>query len=197
MHTYITRTAAVLMLAAASVGVAQAQTKKELVQKLLLLQRPSIEAMARQLAEQPALQIADAARRVLQTRVAPEKREAAAKSADAELKKYLDEAIPLVRERALALADTTLGPLLEEKFNEDELRQLVAWIDSPLNRKYLQVAPELQNTLAQKIVADARPQIEPRVRTLDANLAKVLGVPIQPAQPAAAGAAAPARKAPN
>ncbi len=197
MNIYITRTAAVLMLAAASVGVAQAQTKKELVQKLLLLQRPSIEAMARQLAEQPAAQIADSARRVLQTRVAPEKREAAAKAADAELKKYLDEAIPLVREKALALADTTLGPILEEKFNEEELRQLVAWIDSPLNRKYLQVAPELQNTLAQKVVAEARPQIEPRVRTLDANLAKVLGVPIQPAQPASAGAAAPARKAPN
>ena len=109
-----TRLIALAVLAACSVGAAQAQTKKELVQKLLLLQRPSIEIMARQLAEQPAQQIADSARRVLQARVPADKREATAKAADAELKKYLDEAVPLVREKALQQADATLGPLLEE-----------------------------------------------------------------------------------
>jgi hypothetical protein len=194
MKTSTTRLIALALLAASCWGTAQAQTKKELVQKLLLLQRPSIEALARQLAEQPALQIADSARRVLAARVPADKREATAKAADAELKKYLDESVPLVREKALQQADLTLGPLLEERFSEDELKQLIAWIDSPLNRKYLQIAPELQSTLAQKVVAEARPQIEPRVRQLDANLAKLLGVP--PA-PAAAAPAAPAKKGTN
>ncbi len=194
MKTSTARLIALALVAASCWGTAQAQTKKELVQKLLLLQRPSIEALARQLAEQPALQIADSARRVLAARVPADKREATAKAADAELKKYLDESVPLVREKALQQADLTLGPLLEEKFSEDELKQLIAWIDSPLNRKYLQVAPELQSTLAQKVVAEARPQIEPRVRQLDANLAKLLGV--SPA-PAAAAPAAPAKKGTN
>ena len=195
MTNILLRHAAIVLITIAGIGAAHAQTKKELVQKLLLLQRPSIEAMARQLAEQPAQQIADSARRVLQTRVPADRREATARAADAELKKYLDEAVPLVREKALAQAEASLGPLLEEKFTEDELRQLVAWIDSPLNRKYLQLAPEMQNVLAQKVVADSRAQIEPSVRALDANLAKLLG--IQPAPAPAAGASAPARKGPN
>lgn len=182
LHT--ARATAVTLLAIASLS-AHAQTKQELVQKVIVLQRPSIEALARQLAEQPAVQIAESARRVLQTRVPAEKREAAAKAADAELKKYLDEAVPIVRDKALQQADGTLGPILTEKFDEDELKQLIAWIESPVSKKFTQVIPELNAAMAQKLVADTRPQIEPRIRALDANLAKVMGIP--PAGGAASG----------
>ncbi len=55
-----------------------------------------------------------------------EKREAVAKAADAELKKYFDDAYPLVRDKAVQAAPSTLGPILEQYFSADELRQLVA-----------------------------------------------------------------------
>ena len=181
---------AVMLLAGLFAGGAQAQNegKKELVLKLLQLQRPGIEAMARTLAEQPAAQAVQNSRQILLNRVPPDKREAASRAAEAEIKKYLDETVPLVRDRAIALAPTAIGPMLEEKFSEEELRQLITWIESPLNRKYQGMGVELQNTLGQKLVADMRQVVEQRVRTLDSNLAKALNITAAPAKPASAPA---------
>ncbi|MCY7308101.1 MAG: hypothetical protein LH632_18590, partial [Rhodoferax sp.] len=104
----------VALVAACSVALAQSSpAKKELVAKILQLQQPAIEAMARAMAEQPAAQVMQGAGNLLQTRIPPEKRDAIAKDIQADLKKYVDEAVPLVRERALKLAPTTIGAVLE------------------------------------------------------------------------------------
>ena len=120
-----------LMIAAllSSAALAGAQTpaasapsspaKKELVQKLLVLQQPGIEQVARGLVERPALQMMQEASLVLQRQIAPDKREAIGKQVEADVKKYVEEATPLVRERAVKLAPSTIGPILEEKFSED------------------------------------------------------------------------------
>lgn len=158
---------------------ASSPAKKELVTRLLKLQQPAIEALARQLAEQPAGQLLNQAGVALQARVAADKREATATAIRADVKKYTDEAVPLVRERALKLAPATVGKLLEEKFSEDELRQLVALLESPVYAKYTQLSGEMQKTLLEKLVADTRPSIEPKIRVLEASVGKRLG--IQPA----------------
>ena len=158
-----------LMMAAllSSAALAHAQTtpaapatpaspaKKELVQKLLVLQQPGIEQVARGLVERPALQMMQEAGQVLQRQIAPDKREAIGKQVEADVKKYVEEATPLVRERAVKLAPTTIGPILEEKFSEDELKQLIAWLESPINKKYAQIGPEMQTAFVQKLVVDA------------------------------------------
>ena len=56
--------------------------------------------------------------------VPADKREAIGKAIEADVKKYVEEATPLVRERAVKLAPSTIGAVLEEKFTEDELKQL-------------------------------------------------------------------------
>ena len=164
--------------------------KKELVARILLLQQPSIEGIATLLAQQPAAQMMQGANVALQSRIAPDKREAVAKEIQADIKKYVDEAVPLLRERAVKLAPSTLGPLLEEKFSEDELKQLIAIMESPVNRKYGQMNGELQKALGDKLVTETRSLIEPKVKELDASIGKRLGFP-----PVAAGGAAssPAR----
>lgn len=192
-----------LMTAAllASAALAHAQTastpaassaKKDLVQKLLVLQQPGIEQVSRGLVERPAAQMMQEAGLVLQRQVAPDKREAVGKQIEAEVKKYVDESVPLVRERALKIAPTTIGPILEEKFSEDELKQLIAWFESPVNKKYQQVGPEMQNAFVQKLVADARPVIDPKIQALDVRMRTLLGVPAAPAASAPAATRAPA-----
>ena len=160
--------------------------KKELIAKVLNLQQPAIENMSRALAEQPAAQMMQQAAVVLQTRIAPEKREAVGKEIQADLKKYADEAVPLVRDRALKLAPSTIGALLEEKFTEDELKQLVAIIESPVNRKFQQLGGDMQKVLVEKLVAETRGLIEPKVKALDQVIAKRLGIQPRPADAAAA-----------
>jgi hypothetical protein len=181
----------------ASVPVAPASpAKKELVQKLLLLQQPAIEGLARNMVEQPAMQMLQSAGRVLQQQVPPEKREAAGKSIEADIRKFVDDSVPVVRERAIKLVPSTIGATLEEKFTEDELKQLVAWLESPVNKKYTQLGPEMQSNFTQKLVAEVRPAIDPRLQALEAKVRASLGVPAAAtAGSAPAKAAAPAKKA--
>ena len=170
--------------------------KKELVQKLMVLQQPGIEGLARNLVEQPALQLMQAAGRALQQQVPPEKREAVGKSIETDIKKYVDESVPIVRERAVKLAPSTIGAMMEEKFTEDELKQLIAWLESPVNKKYALLGPEMQGNFTQKLVAESRPIVDPRLQALEAKVRASLGVPESaPAGSAPAKAASPAKKA--
>jgi len=151
--------------------------KKELVAKMLELQQPAIESVARALTERPAALMMQQAGLALQTRVAPEKREAIAKEIQADLKKYVDDAVPLVRQRALKLAPSTIGAVLEEKFTEEELTQLIAIIESPVNRKFLQLGGEMQKALGDKLVAEMAATIDPKVKALEQSITKRLGLP--------------------
>ncbi|MBC8057298.1 MAG: DUF2059 domain-containing protein [Rhizobiales bacterium] len=189
----------------ASAALAHAQTpaptipsspaKKELIQKLMVLQQPGVENMARNLVEQPAVAMMQAAGRALQG-VPAEKRDATGKTIEAEIKKYVDESVPIVRDRAIKLAPSTIGAAMEEKFTEDELKQLVAWLESPINKKYSQFGPEIQTSFTQKLVAEARPTIEPKIQALEVKVRATLGVPTGDASGAAAPkAATPPKKA--
>ncbi|MDP9898179.1 DUF2059 domain-containing protein [Variovorax ginsengisoli] len=182
---------ALLTAALATSSFAMAQDKSALVKQFIDLQRPGIEALARGLVEQSSAPIAQAGSQYLQTQVPADKREAAAKAADVELKKYFDETYPIVRDRAVQLAPTAIGPLMEQTFTEDELRQLLAWISSPLSKKYQDLNPKMQAALTEKLVTDTRSTVEPKMRTLDTAVAKALGAPTE-----APAAQAPAAKTP-
>lgn len=190
---------ALMTAALATSSFAMAQDKAALIKQFVDMQRPGIEALARGLVEQSSAPIAQAGSQYLQTQVPADKREAAAKAADVELKKYFDDTYPMVRDKAVQLAPTTLGPLMEQTFSEDELRQLLAWINSPLSKKYQDLNPKMQTALTEKLVTETRAAVEPKMRALDTSVAQALGAPTtpptdQPAAKAAAPAKAPAKK---
>jgi hypothetical protein len=163
--------------------------KKELVQRILRLQQSDVEAVARSLVERPAAQMMQEAGLALQRQIAPEKREATGKLIEAEVKKYVDESYPVVRERALKIAPTTIGVALETKMSEDELKQLLAWIESPAAKKFQQVAAEARNGFVQQVLRDAGPVVEPKLQALDGRIRVILGVAPAGSEPAPATAA--------
>jgi len=180
-----------LAVALASAAQAHAETKKELVQKLIGLQQQGIEAAGKQLAEQPAAAMMQRAGIAMQAGLPADKREAVARDIQSDVKKYADEAVPLLRKRAVELAPGTLGPLYEQHFNDDELKQLVTFLESPVYRKYQQLGAEMQRTLAEKLVADTRPTVEPKLRALEQQIAQRLQT-AQRGTAASAPASAPA-----
>lgn len=184
-----------LLGACFAVQAQSSPAKKELVARILKVQQPSIEGVARKLAEEPAMRMLAMAEQAL-PRVPADKQQAVAKEIEADAKKYVDETVPLVRDRAMKLAPTTVGTLLEEKFSEDELKQIVAFLESPAVLKFQQLAPDMQKTLVEKLVADMRPTVEPKVKALDQSIAKRLGVqPVQQQQQQQGnGSKAPAKK---
>jgi hypothetical protein len=121
-------------------------------------------------------------------RVPADKREAVAKGIQEDVRKFHEEVEPLLRKRATELAPATVGSALEEKFTEDELKQLIGWLESPVVKKYTQLGAELEAGLAKRVVAETQSGIEPKLKVLDQAIAKRLGLP--------AGAASAPPKAP-
>jgi uncharacterized protein len=170
---------ALLMVSA----VASAQSKKELVAKVLQLQQAGIEQVAGNIVMQPTQLMMVRAGQILQSRIPPDKRAAVAKDIQSDLKKYADQTVPPVRARAVELAPSTIGVVLDERFTEDELKQLITIIESPVNRKFMQLNGEMLKSLAEKLVPEFQTKIEANIRTLDRAVVERLGI-----QPPAAAA---------
>ncbi len=190
----------IALAAFALAGSAVAQTatpaKKELVQRLLKLQQSDIEGFARAVVERPAAQMMREAGLALQQQTGPqEKREAAAKAIEAEVKKYIDEAYPIVRDRAVKLAPSTIGAVFESKMSEEELKLLIGWLESPTAKKYQQLGLELRNNFSQKLVAEMPAVLDPKLQVLDGKIRSILGVAPANAPAAAPAAPPPARPA--
>ena len=192
----MTRRVVILGLAALTMAtMAAAQTpaatpatsaaKKELVARVLKAQQGDIEGVARSLVERPAAQMMQEAGLAIQRlNVPPEKREAMGKSIEAEARKYVEDALPVVRERAVKIAPSTIGAVLEAKMSDDELKALLAWLDSPTYKKYTSLGTEMRNGFVQQLLKEAGPLVEPKAQALDGRIRAILGVP-----PAGLGAA--------
>lgn len=163
--------------------------KKELISKLLILQQPAFDAAARSITEQQPMQMAQAAQKVIMQNVPEDKRQATAQAVDTELKKYLEAAAPVIHASANKLAQSTMAPALDEKFTEDELRKLIAALESPELKKFQTLLPEMTDKLLDKIIADARPGVDPVLNKTAASIRQILnnasgGKPAPAAKPA-------------
>ncbi len=188
-------TAALVLCANLSFAQAAASTaspaKKEMIAKLLALQSQSYDQLARSLMQQPLGNLMQGAGAALQ-QVPAEKREATAKAIEADIKKFVDDNAPMIRDKAIKIAPSTVGTLLDERFSEDELKQLLAWLESPINKKFGQVSGELQEALGEKLLAETAPTLETRFKTLQQSVGKHLG--IAPPAASSAPAAKPTKK---
>ncbi|ALV06343.1 hypothetical protein DES44_1808 [Roseateles depolymerans] len=163
--------------------------KKELIGKVLKLQQPAIEQLTVSVLSRP---VNDLAQKLMPAiRNLPEaKRESTAKSIDATLRKFMDDNGPALVEKGKSVQASTIGVTLDEKFTEDELKQLVAWLESPVSKKFAEVAPELQAAYTKRLIDDNGKSLDEKFNTLQTNIAKQLGLDT----PANAGPASGAQK---
>jgi uncharacterized protein len=162
----------------ASAPAAPSAAKKELVARVLKLQQAGLENFGNNVAAAPLIQMRQQVGPVLQQRVPADKREALARDIEADMRKYYEEASPITRERAVALAPSTVGALLAERFSEAELKQIVATLESPVQRKFLTTMGEAQRTLSEQVVAESRAAIEPKVRALQESVSRRLSAAV-------------------
>jgi hypothetical protein len=190
---------ALLALALALAPAVQAQTKKELAAKVVQLQQPAVDALAAGIARDTAARMMDAAGQALGN-VPADKREALAKQVQADIKAFYDDVQVKLHDSAVKNAPSTPGPMLEEKFTEDELKQIATWLESPAAKKYQQLGGEMQTQMSRKLIEDTKPAVEPKLKTLEQTLQKRFaaaapaGAASAPAGAKPASAPAPAKK---
>lgn len=171
---------ACLAIALSLTAPVMAQSKKELAAKVAQAQTAEAEALARMLAGQSLQGPLQSVTRALQS-VPQDKRDALVKEVEGELRKSGQEIETELLQRVRKLAPSAYASVLEEKMTEDELKQTLAWLESSAYRKQRVISPEIQNTLAQKLVADARPSVDAKLKSLDEKLRKSFGMPPAPA----------------
>ena len=192
-HLALSAALAMTLLAAPA---AQAQTKKDLAIKVAQLQQPAVEALAREIGRDTLQRVGSAAGQLVGNLPA-DKREAVGKLMESDVKSFYAEVELRLRESSAKVATPALASYLEEKFSEDELKQLAAWLDSPVSKKYQQLGGDMQAMLARTLVDDTKPQIEPKLKVLEDTLKKRFIAAAPPASAAskpAASASAPAAK---
>lgn len=175
--------------------------KREQILRLPIAQKASLEGLASGLTQDPARQLMGQFVQPAIGLVPPEKREATGQQIDAEVQKYLEAATPVVKASAVKVGPAAVTSVLEDKFTEEELKQLGTMLDSPVLKKYQGIIPELQKALFDKVTADASPQVDPKLQALQANIRKIIDTAsggklsqAMAAQGAAQGGEAPASK---
>lgn len=166
----------VLCIAAGAAAAQQASDEKQkLVQHALALWH--VEETAIAMVQRPALDAMNQSRIALQGRVSAQKQEATLKDIATDVQKYVDEATPIVRDNATKLKAQVIGPLLTKNFSEEELKQLVAFLESPVKRKFEQLVPEMERAYGEKIAEQSRAQIDPRLQ----EMTKAVGLKLRAA----------------
>lgn len=176
-------TIAIALIAAAGAANAAgthavSPAKQELVQRVLQLWQ--VEAISQNMLSEPVTEAVGQARAMLQGRATVEKRDVAMREIAADAKKFMDDTAPVVRSSAQKLIPTTVAPLLAEKFTEEELRQIIAILESPVKKKFEALVPDMQKALGEKLAADTRPTIDPKLEDLRQRIGMRLRTAVMP-----------------
>lgn len=152
--------------------------KQALVERVLKLW--NIDTIGQSMLQVPVADAVQQARAMLQGRAAPEKRDAAMADIVGEAKQFMADATPITRSSADKLIPATIAPLLAERYTEEELRQLIAILESPVKKKFEAMLPEMQKTLGEGVAADTRSVIDPKLQGLKEKIGLRLRAAVTP-----------------
>jgi uncharacterized protein len=173
-----------------STALAQtADAKMELATKVVALQQgPELDRLVQQLSGGATQELIASWGPKLEASVPKAKQQKASEDLNVELKKYSEDANKLIGKQVSKVSAETLVPAYAEKFTLEELKQLVAFFESPAIKKYQSTAPELGNIFVQKLIEASRTDVMARAKQFDDAAVKIVGSSPAPAAPGKAPA---------
>ena len=153
-------------------------SKQVLIDKVLALWH--MENIGQSMLQAPVSDAVAQARAMLQGRATAEKRDAAMTEIVGDAKKFMEDATPTVRASAQKLIPSKVAPLLAERFSEDELKQMIAILESPVKQKFEALLPELQKNLGEAVATDSGPVINPKLQDLKQRIGMRLRAAVAP-----------------
>jgi hypothetical protein len=70
----------------------------------------------------------------------------------------------------------TVGPIFAANFTVDELRQILALLESPVKAKFEQLVPKMEDAVGQKVQAEVAPQINKEIQAMNESAGTKLRV---------------------
>jgi hypothetical protein len=138
--------------------------KQALVQRVL--DKMGLESVGLQMLQAPVADMLRQSRVVVQSRVPADKQDATMKDITAEATKFVEQETPALRTSTHAIVQSSVAPLLAQKFSEDELKQLAAILESPVLAKFESVVPEMKKAVGENVAKANAAQIQPKMTEL-------------------------------
>ena len=163
---------------AVSTGAIAQDAKKALATKLAQMQAKSDgPALTNQLtADAMQLPLANWSQR-LDESVPPARQKDVRDKLDVELKKFADSTHKAIEAQVGKAAEAALVPLFMDKLSEDEMKTVIAYMESPAAIKFQSMSGDAGNAWAQKVIDATRPTVEAGIKSFDATASKIVGVP--------------------
>ena len=103
---------------------------------------------------------------------------------DAELKKFTDNTGKTIEAQVAKSAEPALVPIFMEKLTEDEMKTIIAYLESPVSAKFQSLGPEAANAWAKRVVDATRTSVEGGQKSFDSAAERI----VNSSAPAAGGA---------
>jgi hypothetical protein len=103
----------------------------------------------------------------LQTAQVPqERKDKTMKDIGTDVQKYIDTTMPMAIASAKKATGPAVAPILAQNFSSEELRQLIALLESPIKDKFEKLVPQMENAVGQKVTAEIAPQVNKNVQVM-------------------------------
>lgn len=179
----LSRLAALATLGAASLAHAQAATpaidaeKQKLIDQVLTVWHP--ENTMVMMVQRPAAEAMEKSRIALQqARLPADKIDKTMKDIQVDVQKYVDTASPLAGNAAKKSLPTTVAPLLAQNFSVDELRQLVAMLQSPVKAKFEKLIPQVDQAVGKKVQDEVGAEVNKNIQALTESVGTKLRIAV-------------------
>ena len=167
--------------------MAQNDSKRALATKLAQMQAKADSAnLAGQLTDTAVGPVLANWSQRLDETVPPAKQKEVRDKLDVELKKFAESTYKTVEAQTAKSAEAALVPIFMEKLSEDELKTIIAYLESPVSAKFQALGPEATNAWAKRVVDATKASVESGVKGFDAAANRIVN--------ASSGGSAPAKK---
>lgn len=166
-----------LALALASTPALAQDSKQALAARLVQLQvQMDGDAMVDQLTATAVGPLVAKWSQRMQESVPADKQQEVTRQLDAELEKLGNGTEQAVRGQLQSAAEAALVPLYTQRLTEDELRAVIAYLESPASSKFQSLSMESTEAWAQKIVDGTQAQVKTKVDAFEASAIGIIGV---------------------
>ena len=171
--------------------MAQNDAKRALANKLVQLQLktdgPAITDQLTNSAVQPI--VAGWSQRLDET-VPPARQKEVRDKLDVELKKFADSTHKSIEAQVGKAAEAAMVPIFMEKLSEDEMKTIIAYMESPASAKLQALGADATDAWAKRIIDSTRSQVEASAKTFESAADRI----VKAAAGGASGAAAATKK---
>ncbi|MFT4195169.1 DUF2059 domain-containing protein [Ottowia sp.] len=94
---------------------------------------------------------------------------------DVELKKFAESTEKIVEGQVAKAAEAALVPIFMEKLTEDDMKTIIAYMESPVSAKFQALGPEASNAWAKRVVDATKSQVESGAKSFDAAANRIVG----------------------